>query len=103
MWVMTRFQPTVEGREQIPSRQRRLNQGGADSSIVADATRANHPTLIRGLKPTAKFKSRYAAKEDCKSPSDLNIHLQTALISRLPILVFFFSLFVFRGAIALAR
>jgi hypothetical protein len=22
--------------------------------------------LIRGLKPTAKFKSRYAAKEDCE-------------------------------------
>jgi hypothetical protein len=33
----------------------------------------------KGLKPTAKFKSRYAAKEDCKSPSNLNIHLQTAL------------------------
>src|SRR5262249_23389853 len=30
------------GTQQIPSRQRRLNRGGADSSIVADATQANH-------------------------------------------------------------
>jgi hypothetical protein len=48
-------------------------------STVADATQANHPTFIRGLKPTAKIKRRYAAKEDCKSPSKLNTQEQSAV------------------------
>ena len=48
------FQPT-ERLENIPaSRERRLN------SIVADATR-NEKRAHRGLKPTAKFRRRYAA------------------------------------------
>src|SRR5215510_11898131 len=48
------FQPT-ERLENIPaSRERRLN------SIVADATR-NEYRAYRGLKPTAKFRRRYAA------------------------------------------
>jgi len=38
------FNPRSEGREQIPSRQRRLNRDDVDGSTVADATGANRLT-----------------------------------------------------------
>src|SRR5262245_31545797 len=57
------FQPT--GRlENVPaSRQRRLN------SIVADAT-WKHNDAHRGLKPTSKFRRRYAAKNCLHRPKN---------------------------------
>src|SRR5215470_19595191 len=70
------FQPTGRLENISSSRQRRLN------SIVADAT-GNENHAHRGLKPTAKFRRRYAAGEACDSCSKKFGHIARRNLSAL--------------------
>src|SRR5713226_2411862 len=75
------FSARGERKGNDPSRQRRLNRGGAHHSTVADATWRRIAGPLRALKHTAKIKGRYAAGR-CPWQFRAKIWVMTSLTGR---------------------